>query len=60
MTFNPNLFTAEAVKYLSDNKMSLVSINTPTYPVDGRSGESDPNLSYIKKNNLAMLRNEKD
>ena len=59
MTFDSNLFTTDAVKYIIDNNLSLVTINTPTYPVAGRTSD-DPNLSTIKNNKLALMISAKD
>jgi hypothetical protein len=59
MTFDSNLFTTDAVKYIVDNNLSLVTINTPTYPVAGRTID-DPNLSTIKNNKLALMISAKD
>ena len=58
MSFDSNLFTTDAIKYLVDNNLSLITINTPTYPVAGRT-PNDPNLSTITSNNLALMKSDK-
>ena len=59
MSFDSNLFTTDAVKYIVDNNMSLITINNPIYPVAGRMS-GDPNLSTIQNNKLALMRSSKD
>lgn len=53
MSFDPYLFTNEAIKYLVDKNLSFVSINTPTYPIAGKMA-NDPNLGPIFNQNLSL------
>ena len=53
MSFDPYIFTNEAIKYIVDNKLSFVSINTPTYPIAGKMA-NDPNVGAIFSQNLAL------
>jgi hypothetical protein len=57
MSFDPKLFTTNATKYIVENNLSLITINTPTYPVAGRTPD-DPNLSTITSNKLALMRSD--
>jgi hypothetical protein len=57
MSFDSNLFTTDAVNYITENNLSLITVNTPTYPVSGRTSD-DPNLSTITSNKLALMRSD--
>ena len=59
MSFDPYLFTTEAIKYMVDNNLSLVSLNTPTYPIAGKMA-NDPNLGPIFNQNLSLTLYNKD
>ena len=53
MSFDSKLFTAEAIKTIVARNLSLVSINTPTYPIAGRL-PNDPNLGPIFNENISL------
>lgn len=53
MSFDSTLFTAEAIKTIIDRNLSLVSVNTPTYPIAGRL-PNDPNLGPIFNDNISL------
>ena len=53
MSFDPYLFNKDTIKYIVDKNLSLVTINTPTYPIAGKM-PNDQNLGPIFNNNLSL------